>query len=822
MKRKNILTACLLLLVCIYAQMADAQETKVRGTVRDALTNEPIPFVNLVFYGTNSGTITDFNGNYFIESRVVTDTLLISYLGYLPEKRAVTRNIFQEINVTLQPENIELDEISVVAPENPALAFFTKIIGNKKANDPRRVGNYSCEVYNKIEINITNIDESLKNKPIFKRFPIIFDYIDTSAVTGGTYLPVLISESLSDYFHRAKPKAAKEVIKASKISGIENESASQFTGSMYLSVPIYDNFIPILGKSFISPISNMGMTYYKYFLIDSAMHNGRWCYLLSFRPKSRQEPTFTGRMWIHDTTFAVASFEIRINENANINFVNDLVISHKYEYVNDSIWLLSIEKILADFNISERTQGVMGRKTTSYRNYELDINFSDRFFAGGTENIELADDAKDKDLEFWQQARHEELGEKEQGIYQMMDTITGMRAFRTYVEIVQLFMTGYKEYKYWELGPYFTMYSYNEIEGHRFRLGGRTTSGLSEKVRAGGYAAAGTRDKEVKYGGRLEWMQNKRPQRKAEISYKNDLEQLGQSPNALREDNILGSFFRRTPNNKLTGTEEFAAGWGQDIGYGAYISLSGKHRSLRPSEYVRFLELENGAYIDKQNIKTAEFTLGCRWAYNEKFFYTSFERTSMGTSAPVLSAAATLGLRDPASEPKPYYKAYFEIEHRVKTNPIGYIDYMAGYGKIWGTLPYPLLELHRGNETYTYDDYSYNLMNYYEFFSDHFVSGAFTHHFDGFFFNKVPLFKRLKLREVVSGKAVMGWASDDNIRQSQLPGFLSPLGSPYAEGGVGIENIFRLIRLDAIWRLTHLDNPGIARFGLRMKIQFNF
>lgn len=819
---RNTIAALIFALLQIVSLSAFSQVTKIRGVIFDSETNEPIPFANVVMDGTSAGTITDFEGNYFIETRLCSDSLFVSYIGYKPVRKKIVCKSFQQLNVKLDPVHTELEEVVVTPGENPAHPLFRKVIANKKKNDPRRIENYQCEVYNKLEFDISNIDESLKDKAFFKQFPMIFDYVDTSAITGSTFLPVFISESVSKTYHRAKPEAKKEEIIASKISGIKNESISQFTGDMYLNVPIYDNYIDVLGKSFVSPAANFGLLYYKYYLIDSAYRDNRWCYLLSFKPKSRQEPTFTGKMWIHDTTFAITSFEIRINEHANINFVNDLVVSHDYSFVNDSIWLLQKETMFLDLNIAEKTYGVLGNKTTSYRNYQLGKDYPDKFFAGSTENIEVADDAMEKKEEYWDTARYEQLSEKELGTYQMMDTITNMPIFKTYIDVIKMFMTGYKEFKYWELGPYFTMYSYNEIEGHRFRMGGRTTAIFNDKYRYGAYTAYGTRDHKFKYGGTVEWMIKKRPQQKAMVSYKNDLEQLGQSPNALREDNIMSSFFRRTPNNKLTWVEEGSVTYGQDWNRGFSNSVQITHRKMSPSEYVKFAFLENGAYVPQKQIYTADLKLSTRWAFNEKFIYNKFDRTSMGTDYPVLNLDLSYCLLNPYSTLKPYYKTVFGIEQEVDVNPIGYFDYLLEAGKVWGTLPYPLLELHKGNETYTYDDYAFNLMNYYEFVSDQYVSFGVTHHFDGFFLNKVPLFKRLKLREVVTGKTVMGWLSDQNRVESEFPGTLGPLTSPYAEGGVGIENIFKIFRVDALWRFTQLDNPNVAKFGIRVKVQFQF
>ena len=163
-------------------------------------------------------------------------------------------------------------------------------------------------------------------------------------------------------------------------------------------------------------------------------------------------------------------------------------------------------------------------------------------------------------------------------------------------------------------------------------------------------------------------------------------------------------------------------------------------------------------------------------------------------------------------------------------HPDGYADkctfcdhLVAEGGKIWGSLPYPLLELHNGNETYSYDVTAFNLMNFFEFVSDEYASLSWTHHFNGLFLNKIPLMQKLKWREVASVRGVWGRLNSDSPTELDFPTTLFTLNDkPYWEGGVGIENILKVLRVDVLWRGAYLENPDIAKWGIRGMFVFQF
>jgi hypothetical protein len=467
--------------------------------------------------------------------------------------------------------------------------------------------------------------------------------------------------------------------------------------------------------------------------------------------------------------------------------------------------------------------GVYGRKTTTYRNFVINKPKEDSFYSL-TDNISISDSAVNKTEEFWEINRHDTLSKNERQIYEMVDTLQTLPAYRTWIDIIQLFVTGYKEIGYVEVGPYYNMYSFNTIEGNRFRFGLRTSNKFSKWYELSGYAAYGTKDKKFKYSLGARSFLDKKPRTLVGAYYKNDNEILGQSQNGFTTDNILSSIFRITPLRNLTNVEEINTYIEREWFSGFSTKLAYYNRKMSPLGNFYYEYQKDATTIAyKKNITTSELRLLARFAYQEKYIDGEFTRVSLGTTYPVLQTQYTIGLKGVLGSSYKYHKLTVKVDDRIRINPIGYFDYILEYGKVWSPLPYPLLELHGGNETYIYDPYAYNNMNYYEFVSDEYASASVEHHFDGFFLNKIPLLRKLKWREVVGGKALVGKVNNKNRELLIFPKNLLALNhGPYMEVSAGIENILKIFRIDAIWRLTYLNHPKALPFTIKGSLQFSF
>lgn len=805
-----------------------AQTTKVSGKIVDAYTREPLPFVNVLLKGTKAAGSSDFEGYFSVSTSEKCDSIIISFVGYNRVIRAVKYGITQEMNIGLT-QGLELATIEVKPGENPAHRILRKIIAHKDKNDSEKLNAYEYEAYNKIEFDLNNIPEDLKNKKLLQPFSFIFDNIDSSNVREKPYLPVFMTESLSDFYYRKNPKTHNEIIKASKVAGIENASVSQFMGDMYQKVNIYDNTILVFGKNFISPISDNALFFYKFYLIDSMVIDGSKCYQLQFKPKRKQELTFTGNLWAADTSFAIKQIEMSIATDANINFINSTAVVQTYAHV-DSAWMMEKERLIIDFNPfpidqkkTKTLMGIYGRKTTSYNKFKINKPQEDLFYSL-TDNLKVDEEAFNKTGDFWNKNRHDSLSKNEKEIYHMVDTLQSLPIYRTWVDIIQLFVTGYKTKGNFEYGPYFNVYSFNEIEGQRFRFGGRTSDKFSKWYELSGYVAFGTRDEKLKYSLGMRCFLEKKPRTLVGMYYKNDNEILGQSQNGFTTDNILASLFRIAPLRNLTNVKQVNAYIEREWFTGFSSKLSFYNRQMLPlADFHYEYQKTPIKTAFKESITTSEIRLLTRFAFNEKYLNGTFTRASLGTRYPIVQAQFTLGLNNLFFSDYDYQKLTVNLDDRIRINPIGYFDYVLEYGKSWGKLPYPLMTIHGGNETYIYDIYAYNSMNYYEFVSDEYASVTLSHHFDGFFFNKIPLMRKLKWREVVGGKALIGRVNGNSSDLLIFPAYLTTLNNgPYFETSAGVENIFKIFRLDAVWRLSYLNNPRAIPFSIKGTLQFTF
>jgi hypothetical protein len=828
-----LLRALLVVLVVVAGLSTSAQTTKVTGRITDAKSGETIPFASIAFVDSRIGTNSDMDGNYALETYYATDSIKVSSVGYVARSFPVKKDKAQVIDVVLEPNSFELAEV-VIKPteENPAFGILRRVIRNKPVNNREKLTAYEYDAYNKIEFDLNNITEEFTEKKIFKPFAFIFENIDSTDAKPS--LPIFMTETLSEVYYRQSPKKQREYIRGTKVSGIENESVSRFMGDMYQNVNIYDNFLVIFGKNFISPIADGGKGYYDYYLTDSAFVGKYWCYKLTFTPKRVQELAFTGEMWISDTTYAVHRIEAGIASGANLNFVQGFWVKQQYDQVEDEVWMLTKDELVVDLNVIRDTgeknknavQGFYGRRNASYKDFVINRPREDAFYEG-VDDVVVEIDPLSLGADYWDRERHVPLSAKENAIYHMVDTMKTIPRFRTYVDVVSTLATGYWEKGKIELGPYFTTLSFNPVEGARFRVGGRTSNNFSTWVEFEGYTAYGLLDERFKFGLATRGFISKEPRLLYRAGYKHDVEQLGQSTNAFRNDNILGSLFRRNPNTKLTDVEEWKASLEREWFTGFTTEVMARYRTLQALGSLRYerLKLEPLPEVSAVgSIRTAEVSFNTRFAYGEKYVSGEFDRIAVGMlKYPTLELHVAYGVPGLLNSDYEYTKIIARSYKRWQLGTAGWTRTTLEGGRIFGSLPYPLLTIHSGNETLYLDDLSFNTMNFFEFISDRYIQLFAEHHFEGLFFNRIPLLRRLKWREVATFKAVAGDLDQKHSDELLfLDGMYSLYNGPFMEASAGVENILKVLRFDIIWRLRYNDHERTAPWALRAKLYINF
>lgn len=821
------------ILFILFSELLYAQSTRVRGTVTDAKTGEILPLVNVFFKGTTVGMTTDFDGQYYLETREEVSELQASFVGYITKTVKINKGNYNTVDFQLEPQTFDLEEVKVSPGENPAHRILRQVSANKYKNNPSRFGQYYCKTYTKMELDLTNIKPGFKNKKLQHNFGFIFNHMDTSVITGKAYLPVMISEASADYYFRKSPSLSREIVNASRISGIEEDyTLAQFTGHLHVSINLYDNYVDIFEIRFASPLSDHGLLFYKYFLVDSINQNGRKIYKIRFHPKSFSTPVLDGEVNIDSTTWALESAHVKMMKGLNVNWIRHLVMDHEYQLLNDSVWFPKQDKIFADFSIvmsdSAKMVSFLGHRQVDYSGVNLNPVIPKEVLKMDNDVI-IDNQVLKNDEHFWDTIRPYALSPKEKLIYGMVDSIKNVPLYKNIYDIVTMVLGGYYDTKYVEIGPYYKLLSFNEQEGCRFQLGARTTTDFSRKVRLFGYGAYATKDQRMKGGGGFDYSFRELPTSRLTVSFKHDLVQLGAGINAFTEGNILSSIFSRGDNDRLSMVNQLDVNFEQEWRQGVSNTLGVQIRDIFSNFFVPFIQ-PDGQIMP--SIQSTILRLNTRLSKNEIVIRKPFDKYSMGSDYPIIGLDLAMGIKGLFRNDYEFYRVVGSINYNFPISPIGKSYIVLTGGKILGKVPYPLLKLHEGNATYFYDPYAFSCMNYYEFASDTWLSLFYEHHFKGFFLGKIPLMKKLKWREVFIFKGLIGTLADKNngsLLDTEavllFPEGMSSVSKPYFETGVGVENIFRIFRVDAIWRLTHRESrPGqkVQNFAINVSVYLDF
>jgi hypothetical protein len=845
----------LLLFLPFFTEAQIAGPTVVKGRVLDAVTHQPLAFVAVVFIKTNTGTNTDSNGKFLLTGKKFSNKIEISCVGYETAEFPILTGQTQTIDVFLKPQTKQLNEV-VIKPkksryrnkDNPAVALINQVISHKSKNDKEQYRNYSYEKYEKIMFALSNLTEEFKNRRFLKKFKFIFNNVDSTKIPGKEILPLYLKETLSDFHYRKSPKTTREVIKANKMVTFEgylnNQGMTEYLKYMYQDIDIYKNDITFLTNTFLSPIASSAPSFYRFFIMDTLMVEDIRCYKMLFAPRNKTDMLFQGFLFITtDSSYAVKKIEISVPSEINLNWAKEVKIVQNFSKIENDGWVLSHDMVGIDFGLTKDRLGIYGERSVSYRNIQMNHPVSDTVFKQD-ELVEL-DSASHRNGYYWNQHRHDVLTKSESGTYAMIDSIKRLPVFKNMMNIALLLFAGYRDLGNFEFGPVNTFYSYNPIEGYRIRFGGRTTDKFSKRINLESYLAYGFTDQKPKYYLGTTFSLTKRsifefPVKSIRISYQDETKIPGQELQFVQEDNFLLSF-KRGVNNKILYNKTFRLEHLNEFKNHFSFDIAYQFLQQRPAGDLYFNRVD---YLQHTNnpafINISELSLTLRYAPNEHFYQGKQYRIPMANKYPVTQLQLTYGAKFLRND-YDYLNVKLSVSKRFYLSVLGYTDVTWEAGKIFGKVPYPLLFIHRANQTYSYQIASYNLMNFLEFVSDEYTSLNIDHCFNGFFFNKIPLIKKLKWRECIAAKVLFGRLTtlnnpNDNadlfrlpVEPSKMPGEHSGTPTtfhldegPYVEVSAGIANILKLFRVEFVKRLTYLDHPSVSNFGIRVRFKFDF
>lgn len=853
----NFFRLTVFFLLVVFSISTYAQElTKIKGKVIDAKSKQPMPFVSVTFVGANIGTTTDFDGNYYIETQWATTRLLASFVGYKIDTLRVQKGKNQTLNFLLQETSITMQEVTIVGEKtkyrnksNPAVDLIKEVIDKKDKNRKEAMPFYEFNKYEKIEIDLNNITEEFLNQGWLKKnFQIVIDNIDTSEINGKPFLPIYLRETANKVYYRKSPKTEKEYRFGTKQTGfegyIDDDGLSFIMDKLYQDVDIYDNSIYLLAHEFTSPISVLAPTIYKFFIIDTTEVNGKSCINLAFTPRNKADYAFTGNLYIlNDSSFNIAKVSMSVPKEINVNFVKDLSLEQEFTQYHDSIWMLSKDKLIIDYNITKKGRGFFGNRTVFYNNFNFNTEQPDSIYNPIEKLIKVEDNTKQNE-EFWNAARPDTLTKNEKSVYVMIDSIQHIKAYKRFMDIAFLVITGWHSLGKIEVGPINSIYSFNQVEGDRIRAGFRTTPQFIDNMMFDTYVAYGFKDKEYKYFGGYTYSFNKNyltnPKHKITASYQHETNFPGQDLQFLNDDNLFLSF-RRGNSNRMLFFDSYKLDYIKETTSGFSYNLIYENKLQRPLGMLNFVSSDTLVKQSFNNIKTDNFSVNLRFAPNEQFYQGKNFRVPIPNKYPIFQLRFTQGVNGFINGEINYTRLSANVSKRFFLGLLGYSDAELETGKVFGKVPFPLLNLPQANQSFFLQETSFNLMNFMEFMSDEYASLKITHSFNGIILNRIPLLKHLKLREIASLKFLYGRLTNENNPDVQKDVFLFPVnkknepityqfkdGVPYAEVSVGISNIFKLLRIDLMQRLTYLDNQdigtlfGVKGLAIRAKIKIDF
>ena len=809
--------------------LARSQSLDLTGKVIDLRTKEAIPFATIKAFPSKKATLSDSIGHFRIQTKQGDDSLEISASGYKKEKHAILslqKQIQEGSNVSLIGLNslfLDFKEVTVRAPEElRSTVLHRNLIANKAKNDKRKLDSYEYKLYNKIQFDLNNISEEIENNKRVQKLEVLLNYLDSNE-NGDKYLPLILNETISKFYFKRKPREKKEVIYATRTTGVENLQVNQFLGDMYLDLNIYDNIYTIFGKSFISPVANNSKLFYKYYLEDSTFKGKHWCYNLKFIPKRKGELTFSGSMWINDTSFAVIEFEANVSPDVNLNFVNDFYFKHEFEQVGEDSWMLKKEKLIADIQLTKgsKLSGFYARKSSERSEFVINKERDGKFYESKN-TVDFIEGADEKTKEEWLTLRPTELSKQEAGIGDMLDSLNANPYFKRLKNITYMAASGFYQLGKIEIGDIYSLASTNPVEKFRTGLSLRTSNAFSRRVEFGIKGAYGFGDQRWKYGATFRCNITPKKRGLLYLYYNYDIEQIGLSPYAIGVGNTFATLLSTAPFDKLTFLKKIGGNFEKDLRKDLIINIGAEWKQYNPLGTANFLKKNplSGQLDTINQLTTSEVKASIRWAKDEEFISGAFDRTSVRSRFPAISLQAIFGIKNIFDSEYNYQKVELKIEHKTQIGILGRLDYGANIGCIFGNVAYPLLNAIPGNQSLWLMTSAFNKLNFLEFVCDRYTGGYIEHHWDGFIMNKIPLVKKINLRLVTSGRLAYGSLNQRHETNMIYPDFIRRFNRvPYAETTVGVENIFKFFRVDLVWRMTYLDsqtNPlGIrAKFAL--------
>ena len=822
-------------------------QTRVRGTVTDAQTGEPLPYVSVVFPGTRIGTMTDNEGSFTLEASGRYSNVSFQMLGY----ETYILNLRQtanprDVKIKMNPDTYGIQSV-IVKPKrrrdrvyrrrgNPAVELVKNVIAHKEENHVMSAEGFKVDNYEKLIMSLDKFDVNLDSSRFWRRFPFIKKYVDTAQFKNTPVLTVSLREKLSNTWYQRDPKRTRTWVERRRSLGLDepldNGGLTTNIQAIFADQDIYEDNMEVLLNRFVSPLSSsLATSYYKYYISDTLMVDGVQCIDLTFVPFNSESYSFTGHLYIvNDSTYAVKKYSLGIPAHINLNFVSNLAIEEEFEKMPNGTWASKEKNTYARFYIFQWMRQLYAHKKIVHNNYDFtETHIPDSLLSQPDEVINNPEWWRPDS--WWNTRRPVALTPKELILDSLLTDIYSVPSLRRTASFIESMASEFipttpidrqanpedrKKSKF-DIGPVLHMIHYNTHEGLRLRVGGMTTAKLNNQNFLNGYVAYGFKDQRPK--GELSYIHTFKPKdfhpfeplrHTLTLTASYELEAPGQSFELIDRDNIVMSNFSPQP---LQYVMRFQAKYDREWLSRFSVNARLRYDRIWPTGTLSYRRIgADGALENVGHFDDMSAMLRLRYAPGEPLFSNRMGKESpitLAKDAPIVSLMHTVGRFDHQYW---YNKTEFSAQKRIWLSSFGHIDAQLAGGFIWNRVPLPNLFTPNANPSILLLGNAYNLMQPMEFVMDQYVEFFATYYLKGWILNRIPLLNRLKLREVVSFRALTGALSEKNNPLFGAEGlYLLPEGTkmltktPYMEYSIGIENIFKFLRIDYIRRISYTE-----------------
>ena len=829
---------------------------QLTGYVIDALSGDSIALASVYYKGTKIAAVSGRNGNFAIVHRE-GKKLSFSAIGY--KKHVITVGKSNHITVRLKPETQQLQEVTISRhrghydrKHNPAVEMMRKVIAAKKQTDLKQRDYYQYDKYQKLTLAVNDITPALLDSPKFKKKPWLVQQVERCPYNDKLILPVSVEETVSKKLYRKEPHDEKTIVRGERQTGVNElfetgDILNVVMNDVFTNVNIYDDQIRMLQYPFTSPIGKNAIGFYRYYIEDTLSVAGDTCFHLHFLPNNLQDVGFRGDLYIlADSTWQVKRCEMTIPKQTSVNFVKGMKITQEFSRLDDGTWALTVDDMFTELVIMKFINPLAVIRNTRMSNYSFDP-LPQQLFKGKRKEIHEAD-SKMRNDDFWSQYRQVELTHSESQMDRFLDGLQKIKGFR-YILIglkaliensIETSRKGHPSK--FDISPVNALITTNFIDGLRTRFGGTTTANLDSSLFFAGYIAHGWKSHRTYYKGEVTWSFNKKqysfwefPQRTLTFMSTSDVMSPSDRFLYTDKDNFLAAFkWTKVDKMMFYNRQMISFDWEEYWGLRASVSLKTEENKACGELYFTPLsEPQPRGY--SRYLRTTELRIGLRLGLGETFVNTKQKRTTINRDAPVFTLYHTFGLKNFLGGDYNYHLTEVGIYKRFWLNSWGKLDCQLKGGIQWSQVPFPLLIMPEANlSVLIQNNNRFQLINDMEFLNDRYMSLMVSWDLNGKLFNRIPLIKKLKCREFFSVKCLWGGLSDKNNpflekntgndRLMYFPetSFIMDTKKPYVEVAVGIHNIFKLIHVEYVRRLTYTNLPTAHKQGFRYTMCLTF